>query len=126
VLCWLFAGYLLGVFFDSEDGASILMWNVGEVMEDNTASHPRRWRSSSFRFHPHVTLCPLGLQIFTLSPSIRSAVRSTQPPIQLLLGTVFFPGVKRTRREADHSPPASAELKKIWIYTSTPHTPSFS
>jgi hypothetical protein len=23
-------------------------------------------------------------------------------------------------READHSPPASAEIKKIWIYTSTP------
>jgi hypothetical protein len=23
-------------------------------------------------------------------------------------------------READHSPPASAEIKKIWIYISTP------
>jgi hypothetical protein len=30
------------------------------------------------------------------------------------------PGVKRPGREADHSPPASAEIKKIWIYTSTP------
>jgi hypothetical protein len=29
-------------------------------------------------------------------------------------------GVKRPGREADHSPPASAEVKKIWIYTSTP------
>jgi hypothetical protein len=31
-----------------------------------------------------------------------------------------FPGAKTARREADHSPPASAEVKKMWIYTSTP------
>jgi hypothetical protein len=31
-----------------------------------------------------------------------------------------FPGVKRPVREADHSPPTSAEVKKMWIYTSTP------
>jgi hypothetical protein len=30
------------------------------------------------------------------------------------------PGVKRQGREAHHSPPASAEVKKIWICTSTP------
>jgi hypothetical protein len=31
-----------------------------------------------------------------------------------------FPGVKRPGREADHSPPTSAEVNKMWIYTSTP------
>jgi hypothetical protein len=31
-----------------------------------------------------------------------------------------FPGVKRQGREDDHSPPTSAEVKKMWIYTSTP------
>jgi hypothetical protein len=31
-----------------------------------------------------------------------------------------FPGVKRQGREADHSPPTIVEVKKIWIYTSTP------
>jgi hypothetical protein len=31
-----------------------------------------------------------------------------------------FPGVKRQGREADHSPPTSAEVKKMWIYASTP------
>jgi hypothetical protein len=31
-----------------------------------------------------------------------------------------FPGVKLPGREADHSPPTSAEAKKMWIYTSTP------
>jgi hypothetical protein len=28
-------------------------------------------------------------------------------------------GLKRPGCEADHSPPASAEVKKTWIYTST-------
>jgi hypothetical protein len=32
----------------------------------------------------------------------------------------FFLGVKRQGREADHSPPTSAEVNKMWIYTSTP------
>jgi hypothetical protein len=33
----------------------------------------------------------------------------------------LFPlGVKRPRLEADHSPPSSAEVKEMWIYTSTP------
>jgi hypothetical protein len=31
-----------------------------------------------------------------------------------------FGGVKRPGREADHSPPASAEVKKTWVYTFTP------
>jgi hypothetical protein len=31
-------------------------------------------------------------------------------------------GVKRPGREADHSPPASAEIKNAWVYTSAPHT----
>jgi hypothetical protein len=30
------------------------------------------------------------------------------------------PGVKRLGRQAGHSPPTSAEVKKTWIYTSTP------
>jgi hypothetical protein len=32
----------------------------------------------------------------------------------------LFSGVKRPGREADHSPPTSVEVKKMWIYTSTP------
>jgi hypothetical protein len=31
-----------------------------------------------------------------------------------------FLGVKLPGREADHSPPTSAEVKKMWIYTSIP------
>jgi hypothetical protein len=32
----------------------------------------------------------------------------------------FSPGEKRQRLEADHSPPTSAEVKKVWIYKSAP------
>jgi hypothetical protein len=43
------------------------------------------------------------------------------PPNLLDMGTGgSFPGVKRQGREADQSPPTSAEVKKMWIYTSTP------
>jgi hypothetical protein len=31
-----------------------------------------------------------------------------------------FPGVRRPGREADHSPPCSAEVKNAWSYTFTP------
>jgi hypothetical protein len=60
---------------------------------------------------------PVGSRIF--SKSSRPALRSTQPPIQCLSGTLS-PGVKRPGREVDHSPPTSAEVNKMWIYTSTP------
>jgi hypothetical protein len=41
---------------------------------------------------------------------------------EIITGTI--PSTKRPGREVDHSPPTSAEVKKMWIYTSTPHTPS--
>jgi hypothetical protein len=47
---------------------------------------------------------------------IVSFLGSTQLPIQCVPGALF-PGVKQQGREADHSPPASAEVKKMWIYT---------
>jgi hypothetical protein len=41
-------------------------------------------------------------------------------PTSYTVGTgTSFPGVKRPGREADHLPPTSAEVKKMWIYTST-------
>jgi hypothetical protein len=50
---------------------------------------------------------PVGSRIFS----------SSRRPDRL--GTLS-PVVKRPGCEADHSPPASAEVKKMWIYTSTP------
>jgi hypothetical protein len=51
--------------------------------------------------------------------SSRSALGPTQTPIQRVPGALS-PRVKRQGRKADHSPPASAEVKEMWIYTSTP------
>jgi hypothetical protein len=48
---------------------------------------------------------------FLFSRSSRPALRATQPPIQWVPGALS-PGVKRPGREADHSPPTSAESRK--------------
>jgi hypothetical protein len=55
---------------------------------------------------------------FLFSMSSRPTLGSTQPPIQWVSGALS-PGVKRPVREADHSPPTSGKVKKMWIYTST-------
>jgi hypothetical protein len=47
------------------------------------------------------------------------ALGPTQPPIQWVAGTLSL-GVKRPRREADHTPPSSTEVNNAWSYTSTP------
>jgi hypothetical protein len=58
---------------------------------------------------------PLGARIFT------SLWRPDRPPIQWVSGgECLFLGLKRPGREADHSPPTSAEVKKTWVYTFTP------
>jgi hypothetical protein len=46
------------------------------------------------------------------------ALGPTQPPIPWVRGAVSRE-MKRKRREADHLPPPSAEVKKMWICTST-------
>jgi hypothetical protein len=56
---------------------------------------------------------------FHCSISSIPALGSTQPPINWVPGG-SFPGVKRQGREADQLSPTSAEVKKMWIYTSTP------
>jgi hypothetical protein len=48
---------------------------------------------------------------FSLSSVSRPALGPTQPPVQWVPG-VFSPGVKaRPGRDADHSPPSSAEVE---------------
>jgi hypothetical protein len=60
---------------------------------------------------------PVGSRIF--STLFRPALRAAQPPIQWVTQAPSLE-VKRPEREAYHSPPTSAEVKKTWIYTSTP------
>jgi hypothetical protein len=62
---------------------------------------------------------PGKVKNFLFSTSSRPVLGSTQPPIQWLPGTLS-PWVKRQGREADNSPQSGAQVKKMWIYTSTP------
>jgi hypothetical protein len=55
---------------------------------------------------------PRRVKNFLICASSRPALGSTQPPIQWIPGDLS-PGVKRLGREADHSPPANTEVKKI-------------
>jgi hypothetical protein len=53
------------------------------------------------------------------------ALGPTQPPIQWVLEALSL-GVKRPGREADHSPPSSAEVKEwVELYLHSPNTSSW-
>jgi hypothetical protein len=60
-----------------------------------------------------------GVKNFLFSTLSRPTVGSTETPIQWVPGALS-PEVKRPVRKADQSPPTSGEVKKMWIYTSTP------
>jgi hypothetical protein len=67
-------------------------------------------QSGNFCIHP---------RIYFITPQIKTALGPTQPPIQWVRGALSL-GIKRPGREADHSPPSSAEVKNTWSFTSTP------
>jgi hypothetical protein len=53
------------------------------------------------------------------------ALGPTQPPIQWVPGALSL-AVKRPEREADHSPPSSAEVKEwVELYLHSSNTPSW-
>jgi hypothetical protein len=71
----------------------------------------------------HSRLKP-GISIFTTTS--RTALGLTQPPIQWVPGALSQ-GVKRPERDADHSPPSSAESKEcVKLYLRSSNTPSWS
>jgi hypothetical protein len=60
-----------------------------------------------------------GLGIFLFITVSIMALGPTQFPFQWVTGTLSL-GVKWLGREADYSPPSSAEVKNAWSCTSTP------
>jgi hypothetical protein len=66
---------------------------------------------------------PVGTRIFS-SPRRPDRLWDSPSLLSIASGGALSPGVKRQGREADHSPPASAEVEKMWIYTFIPRTPS--
>jgi hypothetical protein len=66
-----------------------------------------------------------GLGIFLFTTVSRTALWLTQPLIQWVPGA-FSLGVNRPGREADHSPPCSAEVKEcVDLYLHSPSTLSW-
>jgi hypothetical protein len=63
-----------------------------------------------------------GLGIFFSTITSRPALGPTQPPIQWVPGALSLE-VKRQGREADHSPPSSAEVNEcveLYLQSNTP------
>jgi hypothetical protein len=58
-------------------------------------------------------------QEFSLLYVVQTGSEAHPASYPIVTGSTF-PGVKRPAREADHSPPTSADVKKTWVYTSTP------
>jgi hypothetical protein len=66
-----------------------------------------------------------GLGIFFFTTASRLALGPTQLSLQWVPGALSL-GVKRPEREADYSPPSSAEVKNAWSYTSVPQYASMT
>jgi hypothetical protein len=63
---------------------------------------------------------PVEPRIFTSPHRPDQLWRPSSLQSKELLAGIFPPGITRLRREADHSPATSDEIKKTWIYTFTP------
>jgi hypothetical protein len=69
--------------------------------------------------HKYILTSPdLNMKNCCYSMSSKPALGSTQQPIQWAPVALSL-GVKRPRREADHSPPTTAEIMKTWSYKPT-------
>jgi hypothetical protein len=63
-----------------------------------------------------------GLGIFLFTTASRTALRTTQPPMQWVTGALSL-GVMRPGRETDHSPPPSADVKEcVELYLHSSNT----
>jgi hypothetical protein len=59
------------------------------------------------------------MRIFFFTTAFGPALGPTQPPIKWVPSALSL-GVKRPGREADHSPPSSAEVKGVELYLHSP------
>jgi hypothetical protein len=77
-----------------------------------------QWYSAGLLAGRSVIRVPAEGGNFSLHNRVHS-VSEAHPASYLVGNRGSFPGVKRPEREADHSPPSSAEVKNAWSYTST-------
>ena len=62
---------------------------------------------------------PRGRDIFLFSNTVQTA--PGVHPASYSIGTAVLPGLKLLERDADHSPPSSAQVKNEWSCNLTPH-----
>jgi hypothetical protein len=67
---------------------------------------------------------PAGARDFSLLHGVQDGTRAPQPPIQWVPRTLSLE-VKWQRREADHLPPFSAEVKNVGVIPPLPHMSSW-
>jgi hypothetical protein len=93
------------------------------IWKSDILYHPEPVSDSSTLayYFPKVLQLPTGAMLGFFSSPPRPD-RLWGPPSLLSSGYqgLFLRVVKRPGREADHSPPSSAEFKNAWIYTFTP------
>jgi hypothetical protein len=99
----IFGGVLAHPYFDPKD----MIWHLRS--RDSSVDMATGYRLDGRGVPVRV---PVGSRFFCTS--FRPILGPIQPPIQ------WVPVALSPRREADHSPPSSAEVKKTCIYTSTP------
>jgi hypothetical protein len=87
---------------ETRAGIAQLVWWLATGWTAETSEFVSRWGENSLFF-----------------TSSRPALGLNHPLIYLEPGSLS-PGIKWPVREVDHSRPNSAEVKKTWIYTSTP------
>jgi hypothetical protein len=85
-------------------------WSIGNGLDSYSGG-------SRFKSRPGHRLC--WLKFFVTKNCFQIIIRFSGAGKLSCTGAPF-PVVKRQAREADHSPTISTEVKKVWIYTSTP------
>jgi hypothetical protein len=93
---------------EKEAGISQLVYRLGYGLDG---------RGDGLRF-------PAGARDISLLHKVQNAMRSIKPLVQQVPGS-FSLRVKRHGREADHSPPSSAEVKNGGAIPPPPHTSSW-
>jgi hypothetical protein len=88
-------------------------------MPKNCIAGISQWNSAGLRAGWWGVRVRQGLGILLFTSRFRPSLEPTQPPNQWVTGALSL-GVKQRGREADHSPPSSAEVRNAWSYTSTP------
>jgi hypothetical protein len=99
---------------------SLFLSRVRDVVAQSVQRRATGWMIGVLEFDSR-----RGLGIFLFTTASRTALEPTQPPMQCVQGALSL-GVKRPGREADHSPPSSAEVKEcVELYLHSPNTPSW-